>query len=199
MTPKKTNLILKIILAVLALLVTAALYFANLTMTELAEHTSKLKADIEVTGQQLESYEITKAKVDELSYVKNLAQKILPESENQSAIVAELSEFAKRSNLATNSITFDTAAASTSSASSSDAAKTQKPPSGVEIVPVTFVVENGARYDDLLSFLKYIERNRRKMQVTQISLTPSPTDGDVLDDVTLSINLFVKKASTEKK
>lgn len=194
MTPKKMNLVLKGSLVVLALATLGGLYFANQKLTTLALHTTQLKADIEVSNEKLKIYESTQAKIDQLSYVKDLAAEILPQNENQSAIVAELAEFARRSNLQTNSIEF--ISTDGKSTATSTGAKTVAPPTGVAIVPVSFAVSGGAKYDDVLTFLHYIEDNRRKMQVTQISLTPDTKNGDLLDNVNLSINLFVKKEST---
>ena len=192
MTPKKMNLALKVLIGVLIAITVAGLYFANQKLTRLATETAKLKTDIEVTNQRIKDYELTEAKVNQLSYVKDLAAQIVPQNEDQSAIVAELAEFARRSNLQTGAITFDETA-QTTTAPVTSTAKAVKPPAGVGIVPVIFTVGDSAKYEDVLAFLRYIEANRRKMQVTQITLTPNGDNGNLLDNVILSLNLFVKK------
>jgi len=186
MTPRKMNKLLKFSLLILAVLVLVGLYFADKKLQSVAQEISRLRAEIEISNQNLDNYELTKAKVAELNYVKELADDILPQTEEQSIIVAELSEFAKRANLSTGSIQF----ADESSNSGSPTKK--KAPAGVEIVPVAFNVSEEASYNNVLEFLRYIEGNRRKMQVTQVSLTPS-SEGQNIADLTVTLNLFVKK------
>jgi len=200
MSPKNMNLALKISLVAIAVIILSGVFLADSKLSNLAVNTSKLKAEIEVTNKKLENYELTKVKIDELSYVKDLAAKILPQSEDQSVVVAELSDFAKRSNLTTGSISFvvDDTLVSKDPAAAAAAAKT-KAPDGVKIVPVKFTVSGSASYEDVLSFLKYIEQNRRKMQVTEISLTPDSENKGSLKEISISLNLFVKSPEKEKK
>jgi hypothetical protein len=200
MTPKKMNQLLKISLGAVTVLIIAAIYFANNKLTEVATNTSKLKAEIEITNQKLKNYEVTKSKIEELSYVKDIAAKVLPQNEDQSAVVAELADFAKRSNISTGSISFVDSTLTNKLPSAKTKAKAINPtPQGVSIIPVKFEVSGDAKYEDVLSFLKYIENNRRKMQVTEIALTPSGDNGDVLNNVSISLNLFAKKSTVGAK
>jgi Tfp pilus assembly protein PilO len=187
MTPKKMNLFLKITLLVIVVFVMAGLFFADSVLEGVAKNNSRLKAEVEITNKKLENYEVTKAKIDELGYVEDLAKEILPQNENQSIVVAELAEFAQRANLATGSITFV-----------EEVDSKNKAPVGVKIIPVKFTVSKTASYQDVLDFLKSIEENRRKMQVTQISLTPDSEDGNKLEDVSLTLNLFVRSSGAKK-
>ena len=61
--------------------------------------------------------------------------------------------------------------------------------------------QDGSRYDYLLEFLKSVEDNRRKMQVTNISLTPDADNRALLKSVTVELNLYVRsqEKTTEKK
>ncbi len=201
MSPKKMNRTLKIILLVIIILIVAGLFFADKKLQHVSKQTVELKAQIEADSKKLAIYELTKIKVDELGYIKNLAAQILPQNEEQSVVVAELAAFAKRSNLQTGSITFaeGTQAAAPTNSKNKDKAKVSTVPKGVELVPVVFTVSESASYEDVLGFLKYIEQNRRKMQITQISLTPNSDDANKLDDVSVSLNLFVKSTEAEKK
>ena len=197
MNAKTMNKLLKITLVGLFVVVLLGLFFADKKLTDAANSTTQLKAQAEIDSKRLENYELTKIKIEELGYVKDIAKQILPDSENQSVIVAELAEFGRRSNLQTGSITFAEAAKTTSKDPKDKAAN--KVPEGVAVVPVVFTVSETAQYQDLLNFLKYIEQNRRKMQITQISLTPNLDNGEELQDISVSLNLFVKKAPEEKK
>lgn len=199
MSPKKMNRILKIFLSVIIFLVVVGLFFADKKLQQVSKQTVVLKAQIEADNKKLDIYELTKIKVAELGYIKDLAAQILPQSEEQSVVVAELAEFAKRSNLQTGSITFAEEVKAAAPTDSKKKTKKSTVPKGVEVVPVVFTVSESAPYEDVLDFLKYIEQNRRKMQVTQISLTPNGDDANKLEDVSVSLNLFVKSAKTTEK
>lgn len=192
MTPKKVNTALKILLSLLIVGSLVGLFFANKQLTQIAQDTSRLKAEVEVSQKQIDSYSLTKIKVESLDYVDPLAQKVLPAEEDQSALVAELTQFALRSNLTMTQLTFaDQKAVSTDKKSKSAV------PSGVSITPITLGFATGIAYDDVLDFLKTLETNQRKTQVTNITLTPEAEDGSLLSQVSVELNVYTKK--TENK
>lgn len=196
-TPKQINLALKISLSMLILLSVAGLYFANQKLTSIATETSQLKADVIVGQKQLAVYEKTKVQVESLSYVNELANKVLPTDTNQSAIVAEISEFALRSTLTLNQITF--ADTSQNVIAPKSTKSTLLVPKGVVVIPVTIQIKAGAKYTNLLSFLKIIEDNQRKSQVTNISLTPDSKDRSKLSSVTIQLNMYAQQPSAGSK
>lgn len=189
MTPTRMNTLLKITLVVCIVVGIGVLYFANGKLTQVAQQTARLKADALIGQKQIETYQKTKTQVESLSYVDDLANRVLPPDKDQSAIVAEVSEFALRSGLTINQITFN------------DTAKSAKPakgsitiPKGVNTVPVSLQFAAGAKYDKVLNFLKTLEDNRRKSQVTNISLTPDSKDRSRLSQVTIAFNLYFRQS-----
>lgn len=196
MTPRLMNKILRGLMIVVALLLLACLYFGDKRVAGVAMETSRLKAVVEVNQQQIKIYDQTKKKVATLGYVNELANKVLPPDKEQSSIVAEISEFAKRSNLTVSQITFSEVAKTTGAA---PAAKTNLViPKGVQVIPVTIQMQSGATYNDVLDFLKTVENNQRKMQLTSINLKPNLDDRQILDQVNISMNLYAKPSSTNK-
>lgn len=190
MTPKRMNQVLKISLGLIIIVVAVGLYFANARLSAMAHKTATLKAEVEVGQKQLAIYQQTKAKVDSLDYVNELADKVLPATEDQSLVVAELSQFARRSNLSVSQINFTEVASTKTSAAA---------PKGVIVSPISVEIKAGAKYNDLLDFLKAIEQNRRKMQVTNISLSPDTNDRTRLSQVTININLYSRQTSGAKQ
>ncbi len=195
MTPKKMNKTLKAILVVSIVAAMALLYFANQKLTSMAEQTARLKAESQVAEQQIQTYQKTKEKVESLDYVNELAGKVLPENEEQSVIVAELSQFALRSRLSVAQINFPES--NTGSSRRSTTETNIAVPKGVATIPITIQFADDSRYENLLEFLRYVEENRRKMQVTNISLTPNSEDRSRLSEVTVSINLYSKSTQVE--
>lgn len=197
MTPKKMKRMLWCCLLIIVFGVIAGLYLSNATLSSLANKTAKLRTESEVNQQKLSTYKTSRQRVEELDYINDLAQQILPAGYSQSSTIAELSQFALRSNLQVADITFDIPteedkkAARKEKKDSKDASK--KLPKGITVVPLTLTLQEGARYADVLDFLTTIEQNRRKMQVVTVNLTPSEGDGAVLDQVVLRISVYTRQ------
>jgi Tfp pilus assembly protein PilO len=187
MTPVRLNMILKIGLGLTVIGAILGLYMADSKLSQVAKETSRLKAEVEVQQKQITIYETTKNKIEDLSFVDDLADKVLPSTQDQSLVVAEVSQFAVRSNLSVAQISF--------TEQPSTAKKPASAPGGVTVTPLTVQLKAGARYDDLLNFLKQIEQNRRKMQVSDINLSPDAKDRTKLSQVTVVLNLYSKKAT----
>jgi hypothetical protein len=201
MTPKRMNSILRYSMVALIVLVVAGLYFANKTLTKLAGQVARLKADVVLQEKQLTAYKSTKETVDSLQDVGGLADKVLPEEQEQSLTVAELSAFAQRASLGIKDLTFTEPPVEAKGAKKKTKQKSAIP-KNVTVTPLTITFEENARYDYFLDFLRSVEENQRKMQITNIALTPNETDRTLLEEVSVSINLYVKAAktsATEKK
>lgn len=202
MTPRRMNHVLKITILVLVIGVAAGIYFADKQLKSIATDTARLRAQVEIGDKQLITYQATKQKVDSLSYVQELAGKVLPEQQEQSLTVAEISQFALRARLTVEDITFiDTTKTTTTKTKSTDKKAKSTIPKGVSVIPMSIKFQDGSRYDYLLEFLKSVEDNRRKMQVTNISLTPDADNRALLKSVTVELNLYVRsqEKTTEKK
>lgn len=199
MTPKKMNTTLRYSILILAALLIAGLYFANQKLTTLAEETAKLKADVVVQERQLAAYQTTKSAVDSLRDIEDLSAKVLPAQQEQSLTVAELSAFAQRSSLRIKELTFADPPEEKKSKSKKEKSAI---PKGVVITPVSISFEENVRYDYFLDFLRAVEENRRKMHITSISLVPNEINRNLLEEVSVHMNLYVKDAdtnSTEKE
>lgn len=195
MTPKKLKKILIGALAVLVIAASAGVFFANQRLTAIAEETARMSADIEVAKKKTAAYASAEQQIASLSYVGDLAEKVLPGSQEQSVVVAELSAFATRERLTVSGIEF-VEQAKTTKTKSKDKDKKAAVPKGVEIVPVIVKLSN-APYEDLISFMETVEQNQRKMQITSINLKPDVDQRSVLSEVAVTLNLYVKAA--EKK
>ena len=192
MTPQRIHQLLRSLLILLIGATFLGLYAANQKLTNIAEQTAKLKAETVINQQQLSIYQKTKAQVDSLNYVSDLANKVLPADKDQSAIVAEVSEFALRSGLTISQINFTDGTKPTTGGTKNSLVI----PKGVTVVPITVQLQSGAKYDNLLTFLKTIEDNRRKSQVTNITLTPDSKDRSRLSQVTIAFNLYTQKIAS---
>jgi Tfp pilus assembly protein PilO len=183
-------------LAALVVTIGVGLFFANKKLTAVAQTTSRLRAEIDLTQKQVDSFNLTKIKVESLGYANDLAGKVLPDDSEQSTVIAELSQFAKRANLAVAQISF---ADKDTVPTGSPGAKKTAIPKGVTVVPIAVKFKEGARYENLLQFLQYVENNQRRMQIVNIDLKPNDKDRAQLSSVTVVMNLYVKATQEEKK
>lgn len=192
MTPRRMNQVLWACIATLVVGAVVVIYVGNAKLTSVAHDTAKLKAEVEASNKQIATYQVTKAKVESLGYVNELANKVLPPEKEQSAIVAEISQFALRSDLSVKGITFVTTA---NTAPTTAQKKNLAIPKGVEVVPISITFVEGSQYQNVLDFLQTAENNQRKMQVTSVTLKPDSTDANYLAGVTIEMNLYAKQAT----
>ncbi len=195
MTPLRLNQILKGLVVIILIATAGVLYLGNKKMVSVAQQTSRLRAQADINDKQIDTYQSTKNKVDALGYVNDLANKVLPADEEQSVIVAEVSQFATRSDLLISQITFvdpKTGAASNTPKS------VLAIPKGVQVIPITVDFQPGSTYKNILEFLRSVEGNQRKMQVTNVSLTPDEKDRQNLSHVSISLNLYAKQQTGAK-
>lgn len=192
MNPKQTHRILVVSLVLIILMSIAGLYFANKRLTSLANNTAKLNAKAEIDKEKLQAYRQTKLKVESLSYVDQLADKVLPADAEQSTVVAEISQFAARSGVAVDSVNFESNLKSAPVAANKGSKKAAIP-AGVTTIPISIKLSNGVEYSNLLNFLQSIENNRRKSQITSIELSPDLANRSRLNQVRIVLNVYARK------
>ncbi len=200
MTPRRMRYILLACVLVIIVGTGVIVYAANRKLTDVAVKTSKLSAEIEVSKKKIQAYGATQSQIESLDYVESLAAKVLPENQEQSVVVAELSNFALRSKLTLGGIDFVDPVSTTAN---SNGAKTKTKtktvlPKGVIVVPIVVTFKD-ANYSSLLDFLRTIETTQRKAQVSSINLTPDTENRAVLSEVAVAINLYVKKQAGQKQ
>lgn len=205
MSPHRVNILLKVALAVIVVGAIGGLFVANKKLQLVAQDTAKQKAKVEIGERQIKIYQQTKKQVDSLGYVNDLANEVLPPTEDQSAVVAELSEFANRSRLYVSQITFP-AASKTAAAAPSGAApaagaaasKTSTTPKGVLVTPVTIQFKDVTNFEGVIDFLRTTESTKRKSQVTNIAIIPNEKDHSVLTQIDVSMNLYTRQPKEAK-
>ncbi len=185
-----------IMLAVLAATLAASgggFYLADQTLQKSSKEISDLKADQEIIERQITIYEDARKKIEELSFIDDLANQVLPSTKEQAEIIGELRSFAETSSLAIQSIDFDSGNSLNTNLDTSQTQPATGIP-GVLVLPVGVVFQSSdtsPAFDNFVGFLEKIEQNRRKMQITEISMTPSSKNPSVLSAASLSIEIFV--------
>jgi hypothetical protein len=66
-------------------------------------------------------------------------------------------------------------------------------PAGTTRTPFSISLKGPIAYDKFMEFLRDIENNLTKLQVSSLSLTPSPTDAKQVDNPSISLIVYLKK------
>ena len=167
-------------------------YYFNNDLETLNTEVGELLAEQEVVGSQILSYEVTQKKVEELAFVQDLANDVLPDSKEQANVVAEIKQFVNDAGLQLETLSFNSGSTVNTGLSNTQTEAVQSL-AGVRVLPAVAVISSGATYNDILNLLQKIENNQRKMQVTEISLTPVP-GSDRLTTTTVKINIYLRAA-----
>lgn len=200
MTPKRATLVLGGVLIIVVAIGVGAFYLGDKMLQERSRQISDEKAQLEAVKTELKIFEDSKEKVAKYGFVNELYGKILPESKFQSEVVAELTKFATANGISIQALTFTGGDAAASDPNLSQT-ETVEGLSGVRVLnaSIQFVTEPPISYSSFLNFLKQVETNQRKMQVTTLTITPSPEDSNYISSATISVNIFLKDTAPPKQ
>mgnify|MGYP002623609749 CR=1 FL=1 len=188
--PKRVFYILLSSLIGTILLGSAGYYLLDRQLASKANSLSQTKADLQVLEQQVDIFEDAKEKIEEFTFIEELASEVLPEGKLQGEAIAELKDFIIKSSMRLESISFG----SSGDEVNVDTSQTQllENVKGVRVLPTTVVLKSGATYANLLEFLQRIESNRRLMQVTSLDLVPLSENRNKFSTITVQLNIFLK-------
>lgn len=183
-TPKTVSLLL---IATIVLLVIGAAAGSWLMQSALsaqvtdADH-AKINADLSQTELQrsktLETY------LDENRAAIEKAKSVVSDTQTyqyQNQIVNDIESYANKSGVTVLSYSFpvDTAAAK------SDA-------TGLKSVSATIGFKSPLQYSNYLRFIKYIEQNITKMQITDLTLSPDQNNGNNIEGTSITLKVYVR-------
>lgn len=186
MTPKKAFIIISGLVALTILGGATVYYFADKYLSTKAKEISTLKAELEIVEFKIANARNAESELERLSFIKEVANDVLPPEKIQSDVVGELIEFARQTNTRLGGINFQPTDAGPAVALSQTKPLEGVP--GVNTLPITLTVN--ARYEDLLRFLQQLEGNRRKMQVENMTLAPEESTGRINSNI--EINVYVR-------
>lgn len=63
---------------------------------------------------------------------------------------------------------------------------------GLKSLTATIRLSDSSRYTSYLAFLKYIEQNLTKIQITDITISPNTSNQDYITDTTIGIQVYVQ-------
>lgn len=210
MTSKRLFYILCITLVLLASAGIAGTVFGTALLERKTRNIIDLKLEGIALDDQQKSLIQAKKDIEKYQELEQIAKSIVPQEKDQARTVREIIKLADESNVPIGSITFPAstlgqAPARTAAPAPTEGGTTPKVSTQttqvqpVEGIPGLYQLEINVqsvssvpvRYQDMLNFLSKLQQNRRTSHVTNLTVSPSKTNRNLVT-FTLVINAFIK-------
>lgn len=191
LTASQLRMILSFSLFVIAILAAAGFYFVNSHLKTYAVEVSHVAVDANASRDSLQNLQKIEKQLKEDQDVVQKTNNIVAESQSyqyQDQIITDINDYATRAGIGITDINFSTTASTTQTAAPTP---TTPAPSGVKSTSVAITLKNPINYDSLLRFLKSIEQNLTKMQVSRVNLSKDTSGSGVTSDI-LTLQVYVR-------
>ncbi len=176
----------------------SAVYFGDLLLTKKSESLMSVKLESRVLDEQQISIKQAKKDIEKYQGLEKIAGSIVPQDKDQAEAVREIIKIAGDNGITISTISFpaSTLGQIAPKVIKTDGAATATKPIAPGITQTTAVegikgvfslqinvqqdTSKAITYDRLIGFLSALEQNRRTAQVTNVAVTPNPTDRNKL-------------------
>lgn len=199
LTAPSLRLILSLTIAIMISAGATGFIFIREELIKLASEANALAISANTSRYNLQNLKKLEAELKKLQDAEQKAATIAAESKNymyQNQITSDIYSMADKSGISIEGIDFASAAASTPP-STTEAPQTVNGAVGTSGLNSTFAnitVKSPVKYDNLLAFIRYIELNSTKMQISKISLAAQRENGVVtgVSSDTFNIEVYVR-------
>jgi hypothetical protein len=194
LTATSLRLMLSISLLLIAVLGVVLFSLANKQLKSVAVDVSHTVADSNASQSNLQNLQKIKQYLALKQDVVQRAESIVAESrsyEYQNQIINDLNDYAARAGLGITSIDFTGATAGATTPGTAAPTAPSTVVNGVKSTFVSVTLKNPVDYVGVLRFLKSVEQNLTKMQVTNVGLSKTENSSGISSNV-LNIEVFVK-------
>jgi hypothetical protein len=189
LTASQLRLILAISMFVIALLAAVGFSLINSELKKYAVEVSHVTADAAASRDNLQNLQKIEKQLKEDQDIVQKTNSIVAESQSyqyQDQIITDINDYATKAGIAITDINF--AAQTTAPSATTPSTPT---PSGVKSSTVRVTLKNPINYANLLRFIKSIEQNLTKMQVSSVNLSKDVASGGVSSDI-LTLQVYVR-------
>lgn len=202
----KLRILLASSLFLIIAIAVAIFYFANTKLQEVATEVSHTIADSTASQDNLQTLQKIEKKLAEEKDTIERVNSIVADSQSyqyQNQILFDLNQYASNAGITISNLDFSagasadpaTPAPATSATPGAEAATPATPatpaPSAVKSTSVSVTLVNPIDYNALLRFMKAIEQNLTKMQISKVSLSKG-TDANQVTSDSLTIEVYIK-------
>jgi len=167
---------------------------ADKTLKGVAVDTSHTVADATASQNNLQNLQKLQQDLKTKQDVVTRAASIVAESrsyEYQNQIINDLNDYAARAGLGIVNIDFSSGQLGTTAPSTAVPVPATPAINGVKSTSVSITLKSPFDYGNMLRFIKSIEQNLTKMQISNIGLSKSPEGNGISSDV-LNIEVYIK-------
>lgn len=179
-----TKILIGIILLIASLTVTANWYLQDRLSAEI-QTTNSMKYEASMSDSNLSKAKaLTTYMTTHADDVKR-ASEVVAESQTytyQNQIITDLTSYASSTGVSILEFSFPDKSASGQ----------KKTTTTLKSVSVEITLQKPLGYNNFISFLKYIEQNRTKMQITDISIATNKDNPRLIDSPTVGLEVYVK-------
>jgi hypothetical protein len=200
LTPTKLRLALSIGLFLTLIAAGAIFYFANNSLRNTATSVSHKVADAEASRNSIANLKKVEKFLAEQNDTIERVNSIVADSQSyqyQDQIILDLNAYAAKAGISITNFDFVATTAAAPAATATPPGATV-PPAGasaptvnVKSTTVSITVDNPVDYVKLLKFIKSIEQNLTKMQISKVSLSKGAAPNEVTTD-SLAIEIYVR-------
>lgn len=186
LTPRALRIVLVLLLLVSLAICGYGAWWATQLLDQKAREADHSYIEAELSQQEVETLRRLQNELEAKKDVVDRAALIASTATNyqyQDQVVNDLQTYARRDGIKINSYDF----------SAAKDAKTGSGPAGTTRTPFTISIEGPLEYAKFMQFLRDVENNLTKLQVTSLALTPDSKNLKLINDPTVSLVVYLKK------
>ena len=186
MNATRLRIVLIISFVVLLAAFGVSAWWAQGLLASKVKETDHARIDAQISQQQVDELKKLQGELEKQKDVVTRAGQIAATAQQyqyQDQVIKDVQIYAGRHGLAVSAYDFS---ASTSAAGS-------KAPAGTALTPFSVTLKGPIPYDTFMSFLRDVENNLTKIQVTSLTLTPNAKNAQLIDNPTISAAVYLKK------
>jgi hypothetical protein len=180
-------------LVVMAMLFGAGFYLGSQVLEERALAADHAKTDATLRAEDVAQLKRLEAELENKQDIVKRAQQIVSESrfyQYQDQIVHDINTYANVAGVHVSGYNFESQTGSSRSSRSSGSSAPNVP--GVTAITATLRLTSPVPYTNFLRFLKAVEQNLTKMQVTGVNMTPDGDNRHMVNNPTVGLIIYVR-------
>ena len=192
LTATKLRLMLTVSLLVIESLAVLFIANANRDLKAYADDVSQVRADDNASQNNIQNLQKIQQELLKNKDVIERASDIVADSQSyeyQDQIITDLNDYAAKAGISVTNIDFIAADPSAATTPLTQPSATPAP-AGVKSTSVSVTVKNPIIYENLLRFIKSIEQNLTKMQISRVGLAKDTTGG--VSSEALTIEVYIR-------
>ena len=192
----KLRIILISSIVLLFVIAAIAFWFFRSQLLTFAEQVQKDNTAASISTSDISKLESIQDELEENEVAVTRAQSIVADSQQyqyQDQIIADITAYAQRAGVVITGYTFPTADGQQTTASNGAPATAATPaPAGLKSVQVSIAIKNPVEYKPIMQFVKYIEANLTKMQISEMTLAASAVGSSQVNVGTITVQVYTR-------